>query len=115
MNKALLIALSLALIPIASNADSRNYSCQKKLYNLEKQLSYAKQYGNEYRIKGLKRAIDKVSRNCYDHYSGATGATKLNRHYSDDTIRYLEEEIESLSQIIKDIQKNKFRLGAVYL
>lgn len=38
--------------------------CERKKANLQRQLEYAKQYGNTYRIRGLERAIADVERNC---------------------------------------------------
>lgn len=71
-----------ALLPAGASAGSSYYGCQKKLFNLEKQLEYARHYNNINRVRGLERAISRVKTYCspasasepglYDGYSGAT-------------------------------------------
>lgn len=72
----------MTFLPLMGQADSYE-SCEIKLHHLEKQLSYAKHYGKQYRIRGFERAVTNVKNRCYDSYSGATGATRLNPESSD--------------------------------
>ncbi|WP_419209898.1 DUF1090 family protein [Providencia manganoxydans] len=83
-------------------AGTKAYKCDKKIYNLEKQLKYAKDYGNTYRVQALERAISNVKSNCYDHYSGATGPTRLYDNNSRE--RLLELELKELKEIIEELK-----------
>ncbi|HGN1707606.1 TPA: DUF1090 family protein [Providencia rettgeri] len=105
MKKVLLITLSILFIPLSSQAGYKYYGCDKKLYQLEKQLKYAKAYGNRHRVAGLERAISNVKNNCYDHYSGATGPTKLNDNYYFNETRELEKEIDALRDEIDRLKE----------
>lgn len=104
MKKSILIILLTLNIPLYSHAGSMYYGCEKKLYQLKKQLRYAKEYGNKNRVLGLERAISNIESNCYDHYSGATGATKfINKYYPNETLQ-LEQEIQMLRDEINRLK-----------
>lgn len=102
MKNLSVIILLLALLPVSSLAGTSYYGCEKKLSQLEKQLGYAKYYGNQHRIKGLDRAIERVKNHCYDQYSGATGPTTLNDYSFEDerefnqTLDVIEKMIDAL-------------------
>ncbi len=95
----LICGVSLLLISGGANAGNAYYGCQKKLFNLEKQLDYAYAYHNVYRARGLERAIARVKAYChtgnrpsYDGYTGATydgytGATNLHRYKDGYSLR----------------------------
>ncbi|MGQ7950954.1 DUF1090 family protein [Providencia huashanensis] len=104
MKKVLLIFLSILFIPLSSSAGYKYYGCENKIYQLEKQLKYAKMHGNRNRVAGLERAITKVQNNCYDHYSGATGPTRLNNQYHFDNTEKLEREIDILREEINRLK-----------
>ncbi|MEY0116509.1 DUF1090 family protein [Providencia rettgeri] len=80
---------------------------RKDQHALEKQLKYAKMHGNRNRVAGLERAISNVQNNCYDHYSGATGPTKLNHRYSFTEADRLEQQIEALQDEIERLKAAK--------
>lgn len=107
MKKIMLILLSMLFIPLSSQAGSKYYGCDNKIYQLEKQLKYAKMHGNRNRVAGLERAITNVKNRCYDHYSGATGPTKLNHKYYSDGSRQLEKEIDMLRDEIERLKSLK--------
>lgn len=107
MKKVLLVTLSILFIPLFSQAGYKYYGCDNKLYQLEKQLKYAKMHGNRYRVAGLERAISNVQNNCYDHYSGATGPTRLNQDYDFNETRQLEKEIDALRDEIERLRELK--------
>ncbi|MGG4609723.1 DUF1090 family protein [Providencia sp. Me31A] len=107
MKKVLLITLSILFIPLSSQAGYKYYGCDNKLYQLEKQLKYAKAYGNRYRVAGLERAISNVKNNCVDHYSGATGPTKLNQYYDFNETHQLEKEIDALRDEVERLKALK--------
>lgn len=107
MKRIMLIILSTLFIPLSSQAGSNYYGCDNKIYQLEKQLKYAKMHGNRHRVAGLERAISNVQNRCYDHYSGATGPTKLNSKYFSDESRQLEREIDALRDEIKRLESLK--------
>ena len=106
MKSIFLTILSIIIFPLAAQAGSKYYGCDKKIIQLEKQLSYAKMYGNKYRIAGLEKAIANVQNNCYDHYSGATGATRFTYDDSLANTQKLEQDIEILKNEIERL-KNK--------
>ncbi|MBP6122827.1 MULTISPECIES: DUF1090 family protein [Providencia] len=108
MKSIFFMVLAIIIFPLSSQAGSKYQGCDNKIYQLEKQLSYAKRYGNKYRVAGLERAIANAQGHCYDHYSGATGATRLNSHYYLDETKQLEKEIDLLKDEIerlKDLNK----------
>lgn len=107
MKKILLIILSTLIIPVSAQAGYKYYGCENKIYQLEKQLKYAKMHGNRYRIAGLERAISNVQNNCYDHYSGATGPTKLNHRYNFNETDHLERQIEALQDEVERLKAAK--------
>ena len=107
MKKAFILILSIALVPFYLYAGSQYYGCDKKINQLERQRDYAKKYGNTHRVYGLEKAIANVQAQCYDHYSGATGATRLNeRYYSHKTLQ-LEQDIEVLKDEIARLKNLK--------
>lgn len=83
MKKIHFLALCVSCL-LATNvsAGSHDYGCQKKLFNLEKQLDYAYRYNNPHRARALERAMERVRNSCsrvamgdstyYDGYSGAS-------------------------------------------
>lgn len=74
LKKKILTIIGCALISSMtfSYADN-NYNCKKKEQNLQKQLQYAEQYNNTYRIEGLKRALANVRQYCGQQNSGKDG------------------------------------------
>ncbi|MFS3861245.1 DUF1090 family protein [Proteus mirabilis] len=102
--KILVTSLLLLFLPLFSFAGSKGYGCDKRIYNLENQLKYAQKYGNVYREQALKRAISNIKSNCYDHYSGATGPTKLHDHSSRERLFGLElNEWKKIIDELKDL------------
>ena len=99
MKNLSVVILLLTLLPTPSLAKATYYGCEKKLYQLEKQLSYAKYYGNQYRIRGVERAIERVKNHCYDQYSGATGPTKLNDYNPEDE-REFDQKLDMIEKMI---------------
>ena len=106
MKKIILIALSLTVLPLMGQAAPyEGYEgCERKLHHLEKQLNYAKYYGNQYRIRGLERAIANVKNRCYDSYSGATGATRLNPEILDRDLEF-EKKREIINALIDELKE----------
>lgn len=103
----MVVILSVMFISLSSQADPNYYGCDKKIYQLEKQLRYAKMHNNHHRVAALERAISNVQNRCYDHYSGATGPTKLNGRYYSDESRQLEREIDALRDEIERLKSLK--------
>ncbi|MGJ3353187.1 DUF1090 family protein [Providencia sp. Je.9.19] len=104
MKHIFFIMLSIIIFPFSSQAGSQYYGCDKKITQLEKQLSYAKRYGNKYRVEGLERAIVNTQNHCYDHYSGATGAT---RYSHDDAFSKTQELVREIEILKKEIERLK--------
>lgn len=67
MLKKLLIAICLTGIsPTLTYASSYDddFNCDIKIEKIKKQINYAKKFGNKYRERGLKRALQRVERKC---------------------------------------------------
>lgn len=62
---ACLIFLSPLFSGIAT-ASNKWSGCAEKEYHIQKQLEYAKAYGNMHRVRGLERALTKVQLYCTD-------------------------------------------------
>lgn len=60
-----LILLSPFVTGVAT-ASSKWSGCAEKEYQIQKQLEYAKAYGNIHRVRGLERALTKVQLYCTD-------------------------------------------------
>lgn len=66
MNK-LLITTSACILFFASSsamAAKTQNGCEIKKQRIEEQINYAKQHGNEHRVRGLEEALDNVNRYC---------------------------------------------------
>jgi len=57
------LVLALFVLAPAAQADSL---CSQKEQNIKRQLRYAEQHHNMYRVEGLKRALSKVQTYCTD-------------------------------------------------
>ena len=64
----LIFAISVAstFTLLSNTATAAALDCAAKKAEIETQLSYAKQYGNSYRIHGLERALAKNTQYCND-------------------------------------------------
>ena len=65
--KKLLIITAISTVFFTSTsamaAKSQN-GCEIKKQNIEEQIKYAKQHGNQYRVNGLEQALNNVNRYC---------------------------------------------------
>ncbi|GAB1438865.1 DUF1090 domain-containing protein [Providencia sp.] len=65
--KKLLVITTASLMSFASSsaiAAKTQNGCEIKKQRIEEQISYAKQHGNQYRVRGLEEALDNVNRYC---------------------------------------------------
>lgn len=65
--KKLLVITTASLLCFASSsvmAAKTQNGCEIKKQKIEEQISYAKQHGNQYRVRGLEEALDNVNRYC---------------------------------------------------
>lgn len=87
---------------------SSNQGCQRKLANLEKQLGYAKQYGNTNRIRGLERAIANVTAYCGGgmKIDSSTGKEYIE---GEKRLEKSEEILEKLADAQKDLAKAEYK------
>lgn len=51
---------------ISASSAAASTDCAVKKQRLQRQIEYAKTYGNHYRVEGLERALMKVNRYCND-------------------------------------------------
>lgn len=70
-------------------AGANNTGCDRKRANLERELQYARQYGNRHRIEGLERALSNVNTYCSDR----------------DLIRDLQEDIDDKMEDIAELEE----------
>lgn len=59
----LIFCSGIFLMPLAWADDG---VCDRKIANLEKQIRYAEDYGNQYRVAGLQRALLNTKQYCRD-------------------------------------------------
>ena len=72
-------ALTLALFVLAPVAQAQSL-CGEKEQAIQQQISYAEQYDNQHRVKGLKKALSEVQANCTDSKLIAEHQEKITRH-----------------------------------
>lgn len=86
------LALSLAttFTLLSNTATAAAVDCASKKAEIETQLSYAKQYGNSYRVRGLETALTKNSRYCND----ADLRQKYEKKVAEKQKKVTEREIE---------------------
>ncbi|MGO3130692.1 MAG: DUF1090 domain-containing protein [Alcaligenes sp.] len=58
--------LSAALSMMTLPAWADNPACQYKAAEIQNQIEYARQHGNEHRVRGLERALTNVQTHCKD-------------------------------------------------
>lgn len=63
IRRTLLLTLPLLAFSGLSHA-ALTGGCATKAKNIEEQIAYAQQHGNQHRVAGLKTALDKVNRYC---------------------------------------------------
>lgn len=62
---AIITAVSVTFFASASAMAAKSQNgCEIKKQNIEEQIKYAKQHGNQHRINGLEKALDNVNRYC---------------------------------------------------
>lgn len=105
MKKLIFIVFISVIFSIPIFADD-NYVCKKKLQDLEKQLEYAKQYGNSYRISGLERGISNVKKYCGGGYP--LDSKEAKEYYATNSKLEIMEKIEDAK---KDLAKAEYKLG----
>lgn len=65
--KKLLIVTAISAVFFTSTsamAAKGQNGCEIKKQNIEEQIKYAKQHGNQYRVNGLEQALNNVNRYC---------------------------------------------------
>ena len=63
--KRTVTALSLTLVSLLTiNAASAAESCADKRASIEKEISYARQHNNTFKLAGLQKALDEVNTHC---------------------------------------------------
>jgi len=104
MKKTSLLTV-LSVISLSMGIAYADYGCEKKLSALENQLSYAKQYNNKDRIRGLERAISNVKTYCGGGY--ALDSPEAKEYYKADQRL---ETLEKIADAKKDLAKAEYKL-----
>lgn len=61
---AMILAMPIAFGQQQALADEVDSLCQDKVEAIQKQLRIAEEYGNEHRVRGLKKGLENVQRHC---------------------------------------------------
>lgn len=64
MKKYIFTAIILSLTASCHQQKQRLMVVTSKKQNVQRQIDYAKMHGNQYRVQGLERALNKVERYC---------------------------------------------------
>lgn len=89
-------------------------SCADKIYNLEKELDYAKRYNNIHKEQNIRRALDNVRARCGGSYSAnyyddyKYKQKTLERDY-DSKIDLIEDELDRLDDIKDTMSKSEYK------
>lgn len=87
---ALLLACGLVTPVMASNP-----ACDQKASELERQIQYAKEAGNNHRVAGLEKALSAVRKNCTD-----AGLIREMKHD-------IAEQEDDIDEILEDIREKE--------
>lgn len=60
------IALAIAFFSLSAAAQAATSPCEQKAQNIEREIQYAEQNGNSYKLSGLQKALQQVRSNCND-------------------------------------------------
>ncbi|MBF7090737.1 DUF1090 family protein [Flavobacterium sp. ALJ2] len=58
------VFLTVSFIGFAQSNCTELKGCERKICELNTKLEYAKQYGNQYKIRGIENAIAQTKKNC---------------------------------------------------
>ena len=76
--------------------------CKKKICNLEKEITTAKEMENKSRVKGLETSLEKVNKYCTNDKLAEDLEEKI-----EDTKKDLEEDQEDYEKALKDNRPDK--------
>ncbi|WP_159103420.1 DUF1090 family protein [Asaia prunellae] len=82
--KLTILTLGTLLVGLAASQAQAGTNCDKKIQNLEYQISIARNYNNTQRITGLERSLDQVKLNCQQnqyYYDKRKTNRQRNRHH----------------------------------
>lgn len=106
--KKLLLLSAIASIAMAD--------CSYKIHKLERELSYAKEYGNYYRVRGLESALANVKAHCgggYNDYYAKKEAAKYKIDALEDEaerkIDRIEDKLDELSDMKDTMSKEEYK------
>lgn len=106
--KKLLLLSAIASIAMAD--------CSYKIYKLERELKYAKQYGNYNRVRGLENALANVKAHCgsgYSNYYAKKDAVKYKIDALEDEaerkIDRIEDKLDELSDMKDTMSKAEYK------
>ncbi|WP_027252136.1 DUF1090 domain-containing protein [Photobacterium halotolerans] len=63
-NKLIYIGIYITIPTFSSLAQEPLQLCQAKEYEIKQQIEYAKNYGDDYRLTGLEKALSEVQNHC---------------------------------------------------
>ncbi|TDN51477.1 DUF1090 domain-containing protein [Scandinavium goeteborgense] len=102
--KKLTTALALILATSAFTAANASDNCASKRAALEKQISIAQQYGNSYKVAGLKKGLAEVTAHC-------TNSSMLSDAQKDVSKleKKLAEKTKDVNEVQADLKKAQAR------
>lgn len=100
MNKLLLTtSICIAFFTSASVMAAKTQNgCEIKKQRIEEQINYAKQHGNQHRVRGLEEALDNVNRYCTPE--------SLYR----DSQKAVDEKTEKVQEREAELQEEKLKV-----
>lgn len=102
--KKLLMVLALTLTAGAVTTAQAAESCGAKRAALEKEISIAQQYGNTYKVAGLKKALAEVNAHCTNASVSADARREVAK-----LERKLVEKRNDVAEVEADLQQAKAR------
>lgn len=96
MKRTLVLLASMLVIAPTFSAQAMpktSTGCEAKRQNIERQLDYARQHNNSYRVAGLEKALSKVNTSCTDE-----GLRAERKHYVLKKEKKVEERRYELSE-----------------
>lgn len=89
--------------------------CSYKIQKLERELGYAKEYGNYYRVKGLENALANIKAHCggnSDYYARKNTIKDSIERLEDDTERKIdriEDKLDELDDMKDTMSKEEYK------
>ncbi|QGH61995.1 DUF1090 family protein [Serratia proteamaculans] len=79
IKKVFCLILFLTTVGITADVEATSGRCEARKEAIQRQMYYAKKYGNTHEMAGLERALSEVTRNCSDLSSRRSSESDIRR------------------------------------